>query len=108
IQRYGLTLTIEQEVMIWSIIVSVFQVGAIIGAFTGSKLADYIGRSKAFLLNHILCLVGSLLFITCKLFKLVEMLFLSRFVLGLSGGIADSLVTLYLAENAPPSYGGSY
>ncbi|CAL4124796.1 unnamed protein product, partial [Meganyctiphanes norvegica] len=106
VDRYGLHMTVGQEVMLWAIIVAIFQVGAIIGVVPGTALADRIGRRWAFFFNHILVLIGSILIMICKSVHLVEFFVLGRFILGIAAGIADSLVPVYLTEVVPPIYGG--
>ncbi|CAL4059871.1 unnamed protein product [Meganyctiphanes norvegica] len=104
--KYDLHLTEHQEVSLWAIIVSIFLVGSMIGAVMGAPLVHRIGRRRSFLLNHMNCLIGSMVFVFSKYFQMVEMLLIGRFVLGISAGLAGSIVPLYLSEVSPKHLNG--
>lgn len=105
-QRYGITLTASEEVSLWAVIVTLYVVGAIIGAPIGATVADKIGRRMALLFNHLLLLATALVLALCKGTGSVEMLFIGRFTSGLCSGLSTSLVPLYLSEIAPASWKG--
>ncbi|CAL4099751.1 unnamed protein product [Meganyctiphanes norvegica] len=106
--QYDIQMTANQEVTLWAITVSIFQVGSMIGALKGSAIVDWIGRRKAFLATHGFCLFSSIIFILCKYCNSIEMLILSRLCLGLSGGVGNTIVPLFLSEIAPSSLRGSF
>ncbi|XP_042891108.1 solute carrier family 2, facilitated glucose transporter member 1-like [Penaeus japonicus] len=105
-QQYGITLTASEEVSLWAVIVTLYVVGAIIGAPSGATVADRVGRRMALLINHLLLMATALVLVLCKGAGSVEMLFLGRFTSGLCSGLSTSLVPLYLSEVAPASWKG--
>ncbi len=84
----------QQEGMI----VSVLLFGAAIGALGISKIADTIGRKKLLVLTGVLFILG-----TYGLAKSVTIndLYIYRFILGLSIGIASFAAPSYISEIAP-------
>jgi len=44
VERYALRLTPAQLDGVWSVLVSVFLVGGVVGGIAGGKLADLLGR----------------------------------------------------------------
>jgi len=106
--QYNIQMTDNQEVTLWAVTVSIFQVGSMIGAFKGAAIVDWIGRRKAFLVTHGLCLVASIFSVLCKSCYSIEMLILSRLCLGLSGGVGNTIVPLFLSEIAPSSLRGPF
>ncbi|KAK3871692.1 hypothetical protein Pcinc_023179 [Petrolisthes cinctipes] len=104
--RYGLELSDGQEVSLWSVVVSLFVVGAIVGASLGPLMADRAGRCTSLLLNHLLTVASAFLLLGCRAAGSVEMLVLGRFTTGLFSGVATWLVPLYLCEVGPPEVRG--
>ncbi|BAL81771.1 putative arabinose-proton symporter [Selenomonas ruminantium subsp. lactilytica TAM6421] len=78
-------------------VVSSMMVGAAAGAIAASFLAKQIGRKKSLMIGAALFIVGSL---GSGLAGSVDLLIISRLVLGLSVGIASYTAPLYLAEMA--------
>ena len=78
-------------------VVSSMMVGAAAGAIAASFLAKQIGRKKSLMIGAFLFIAGSL---GSGLAGNVDMLIISRLVLGLSVGIASYTAPLYLAEMA--------
>lgn len=105
-KNYDITLTNHQNIMVWSSVISIFLVGSTFGGLKGGSLADKFGRRKAFMVNHLLCLFGCLIFVLCKFYKFTELLLISQFILGSSAGISSCLVPLYLSEIEPKSFKG--
>lgn len=79
-------------------VVSALLVGAAIGAFTGGRLADAMGRKKNI---HMLSVLFFLATLGCTLAPVFEVMVVARFLLGLAVGGASVTVPAYLAEVAP-------
>lgn len=101
LEKYEIVLTANEEVLLWTTLVSTFLIGAMIGALNSSRITDRIGRKKTFLVNHIICLTASLLFSASVYVNYVELFAISRFLSGICGGISSSLVPLYFSEVFP-------
>lgn len=67
--------------------VSIFLIGAGIGAMAGGPIANKFGRKNALLFNASLNVIASVLFGTCGLVHSVEMLLLGRLIVGVGAGI---------------------
>lgn len=103
---YGIRLSIHQNVLVWSSVISIFLIGCTIGSLKSGALADKFGRRKAFLFNYLLCLVSCGIFGLCKIFHYVEILLTSQLLFGISAGISSSLVPLYMSEIENESFRG--
>ncbi len=86
------------------IVVSVMMFGAALGALCSGPMSSSLGRRKSLLLGALLFIVGSL---GCAIAHNLEILVVSRFVLGLAVGIASFTAPLYLSEIAPERIRGS-
>ncbi|XP_033763948.1 solute carrier family 2, facilitated glucose transporter member 1-like [Pecten maximus] len=92
--------------LLWSLTVSIFAIGGMIGGLSGGYVANRFGRKGGLLRNNLLNLIASGLLIFSKFAKSYEMLIAGRFVAGLCSGIATAIVPLYLSETAPISVRG--
>ncbi|MDQ0770459.1 major inositol transporter-like SP family MFS transporter [Pseudarthrobacter defluvii] len=72
--------------------------GAAVGALTGGRMADKLGRRGSLLVCALLFLLGA---IGCALAPTVPFMIAARIVLGLGVGAAAVTCPLYLAEMAP-------
>lgn len=91
----------DVTVRLFSVIVALFAVGGMIGGFLGGILADKIGRKKGIIINCVFGVLGGFCLATAKIFKVYELLFIGRFIIGLNCGLYTSLVPLYVSEIAP-------
>lgn len=114
--------------MIWSIAVSIFCVGGMIGGAITGLVADRFGRKGGLLLNNIFVLAAGVLqgnsfmcftslyqYSPCSVafFKIItisgcskaadsyEMIILGRFFIGINSGLNAGLAPMYLAEISP-------
>ncbi|KAF5283740.1 hypothetical protein FQA39_LY17237 [Lamprigera yunnana] len=101
IARYDTFLTNAELSFLWSAVVSIFLVGGTIGSLSGSWLADYLGRRGAAIVAASLFILGSAFFLVTKFLNRVELLFVGRFVVGLSAGLTTCVTPMYLIELAP-------
>ncbi|XP_026465184.1 LOW QUALITY PROTEIN: solute carrier family 2, facilitated glucose transporter member 3-like [Ctenocephalides felis] len=92
---------------IWSLAVSMFCVGGMIGgAFTGI-IADRIGRRDGLLWNNLWFLGGAALQASAKTLHTPEVLWAGRLLSGIGSGLGAGLAPMYLAEIAPVSLRGA-
>jgi len=85
--------TIQQE-----FVVSVVLVGAAIGALTGGRFADWLGRRMTLIVTSIIFIAGAII---CAGAVNVAMLVVGRAIVGLGIGLASATVPLYISEVAP-------
>jgi major inositol transporter-like SP family MFS transporter len=84
-------------------VVSSLLVGAAFGALLGGRIADDLGRKRSLMVCAVLFLLGALGTATAPS---VELMVVSRVVLGLAVGAASVTVPLFLAEMAPANRRG--
>ncbi|AKK03880.1 sugar porter family MFS transporter [Corynebacterium epidermidicanis] len=93
------TLSAAQE----GAVTSMLLVGAAIGALTGGRVADAIGRRLTLILGGLIFVGGS---IACALAADVLSLGASRTVLGLAVGMVSIVVPMYISEMVPADVRG--
>ncbi|KAH6991408.1 sugar transporter [Ilyonectria sp. MPI-CAGE-AT-0026] len=84
--------------------VAVLTLGAMFGALANGPIADRLSRRWSILLANIIFLIGSI--IQAASIN-IPMIFVGRFIAGLSVGQLSMVVPLYLSELAPPNLRGS-
>ena len=89
----------------WSIAVSAFCVGGVMGANVSGKLADQYGRRPCLLvLTGYLSLVAGLVQVMAPN---MGVLIIGRILIGIAGGASTVLTPMYLGEISPPQIRGS-
>ncbi|KAL7288819.1 hypothetical protein TKK_0016795 [Trichogramma kaykai] len=87
--------------ILWSAIVSIFLIGGVTGSLTAGDLADRIGRKRALIVGNIFGILGAILFWITPVSNSVIPFMLGRILVGISGGLATSLLPTYMTEVAP-------
>ncbi|KYM76416.1 Solute carrier family 2, facilitated glucose transporter member 1 [Atta colombica] len=100
-ERYNVQLSSHELQVLWSVIVSVFLIGGVSGSLIASWLSDRFGRKGALSIGNVCGIVGAVLFMFVRTMNSVELFLLGRVIVGLSGGLATSLVPMYMTEIAP-------
>ncbi|XP_065172418.1 glucose transporter type 1 isoform X4 [Atheta coriaria] len=99
--RYGEDLADEEVQRLYSLAVSIFAIGGMLGGFSGGMVANRFGRKGGLLLNNVLGIGGACLMWFTKVTNSYEMLFIGRFIIGVNCGLNTSLVPMYISEIAP-------
>uniref|UniRef100_A0A4W3K8T8 Solute carrier family 2 member 9 n=1 Tax=Callorhinchus milii TaxID=7868 RepID=A0A4W3K8T8_CALMI len=105
--RFGTAMETKSLTLLWSITVSIFAIGGLVGALIVSIPVKYLGRKGTLLANNGFAILGALLTSLSKTAGSFEMLILGRFIIGLDGGIALSALPMYLGEISPKQIRGS-
>ncbi|KAI8300704.1 Major facilitator-type transporter ecdD [Colletotrichum sp. SAR11_59] len=96
--------TLANDATLQGWMVAVLTLGAMVGALVNGPIADALSRRWTILLANIIFLIGSI--IQAAAIN-VPMIFVGRFIAGLSIGQLSMVVPLYLSELAPPNLRGS-
>ncbi|XP_043482006.1 glucose transporter type 1 isoform X5 [Leptopilina heterotoma] len=99
--RYGEDMSDSTANNLYSLAVSIFAIGGMLGGFSGGTIANRFGRKGGLLLNNVLGVVGACLMGFTKIAHSYEMLFFGRFIIGVNCGLNTSLVPMYISEIAP-------
>lgn len=105
--RTGKYMSEQLLTLVWSVTVSIFAIGGMVGGISGGAIADYCGRKCGLLLNNAIAILGATLMSSSHLFRSIECLIMGRFFIGLSCGLNTALVPMYLSEIAPMTLRGA-
>ncbi|XP_018907720.1 glucose transporter type 1 isoform X2 [Bemisia tabaci] len=99
--KYSEDISEETVQFLYSFAVSIFAIGGMIGGFSGGLIANKFGRKGGLLLNSFVGIAGASLMGFAKFFHSYEMIFIGRFIIGVTCGLNTSLVPMYISEIAP-------
>lgn len=97
---------IQTAQTLFSLAVSLFAVGGMVGSVTGGMLASKKGRRGALLIASSLGVVGSVFMAISKTCNSYELLAIGRLIVGLNCGLATSVVPMFVSEIAPVNIRG--
>ncbi|XP_066576125.1 solute carrier family 2, facilitated glucose transporter member 9 isoform X2 [Amia ocellicauda] len=106
-ERNGQYMESGTVTLLWSVTVSIFAIGGLVGALLVPLLVRFLGRKGTLLLNNVFAVIAALLLALGELAGSFEMLILGRFIIGIDSGIALSALPMYLGEISPKQIRGS-
>uniref|UniRef100_A0A8B9PA32 Solute carrier family 2, facilitated glucose transporter member 5 n=1 Tax=Apteryx owenii TaxID=8824 RepID=A0A8B9PA32_APTOW len=106
-RRYGFSVEESTLTLLWSITVSIFAIGGLVGAIIVTPIVKFFGRKCTLLLNNVFAVVAALLMSLSSLAGSFEMLILGRIIMGVDAGISLSALPMYLSEISPKEIRGS-
>ncbi|XP_043925677.1 solute carrier family 2, facilitated glucose transporter member 11-like [Protopterus annectens] len=104
--RYQTTLNPHLLTFLWSITVSIFTLGGLIGSQIGGILAIRFGRKGALLINNSSSLLAALLMGISYSAGTFELIIIGRFLIGINSGVSVCVQPLYVNEIAPKAVRG--
>ncbi|XP_057324994.1 solute carrier family 2, facilitated glucose transporter member 3-like [Microplitis mediator] len=105
--RYGINLTEKGLNFTWSVVVSIFLIGGVVGSLVASIIADKYGRRNALAVGNVFGILGAVCFLLAPTLNSVEVIVLGRLLVGFSGGMATTLVPIYVMEISSLSQRGA-
>ncbi|XP_054608440.1 solute carrier family 2, facilitated glucose transporter member 11-like [Dunckerocampus dactyliophorus] len=105
--RWGTGLETPHVTLVWTLIVSAFSLGGLLGALLAGPMAVHFGRKKSLLLNNSFLFVGGLFFLLCRVARSFEMIILARFLMGINSGVSMNVQPMYFGESAPKNLRGA-
>ncbi|XP_068611000.1 solute carrier family 2, facilitated glucose transporter member 11 [Brachionichthys hirsutus] len=107
VDRWGTGVEPTRVTLLWTLIVSGFTVGGLLGSLVGGPLAVRVGRKRTLLLNNAPLFAAAVLVLTCKAAKSFEMLIIARVLVGVNSGVSMSVQPMYFGESAPKHLRGA-
>uniref|UniRef100_H3CLJ7 Solute carrier family 2, facilitated glucose transporter member 5 n=1 Tax=Tetraodon nigroviridis TaxID=99883 RepID=H3CLJ7_TETNG len=106
INRTGAALNEETLTLMYSLTVSVFAIGGLLGSLIVGMLVTRFGRKGTVIKTTMLVFVAGSLMGFGRICRSPEMVIIGRFITGIHSGISLSVVPMYLGEIAPKSLRG--
>ncbi|XP_073968349.1 solute carrier family 2, facilitated glucose transporter member 11 [Notothenia coriiceps] len=106
-ERWGSGLESSQLTLMWTIIVSAFSLGGLLGALLAGPLSVRFGRKNSLLLNNGFLFAGAVLVLTSRVAKSFEMIIFARFLVGINSGVSMNVQPMYFGESAPKHLRGA-
>ncbi|XP_047617841.1 solute carrier family 2, facilitated glucose transporter member 11 isoform X7 [Phacochoerus africanus] len=105
--RTGQPLPDHLVLLVWSLIISLYPLGGLLGALLAGPLAIKLGRKKSLLVNNIFVVAAATLFGFSRRAGSFEMIMLGRLLVGVSAGVSMNVQPMYLGESAPRELRGA-
>ncbi|XP_047574831.1 solute carrier family 2, facilitated glucose transporter member 9 isoform X1 [Lutra lutra] len=106
-RRHGHPIDPDTLTLLWSVTVSIFAIGGLVGTLMVKLIGKVLGRKYTLLVNNGFAISAALLMACSFQAGAFEMLIVGRFIMGVDGGIALSALPMYLNEISPKEIRGS-
>lgn len=106
-RRHGQPIDPDTLTLLWSVTVSIFAIGGLVGTLMVKMIGKFLGRKYTLLVNNGFAISAALLMACSLQAGTFEMLIVGRFIMGVDGGIALSALPMYLNEISPKEIRGS-
>ncbi|XP_045690076.1 solute carrier family 2, facilitated glucose transporter member 9 isoform X1 [Phyllostomus hastatus] len=106
-RRYGQPIHPDTLTLLWSVTVSIFAIGGLAGTLMVKLIGKFLGRKHTLLANNVFAISAALLMACALPAGAFEMLIVGRFIMGIDGGVALSVLPMYLGEISPKEIRGS-
>ncbi|XP_041038360.1 solute carrier family 2, facilitated glucose transporter member 1-like [Carcharodon carcharias] len=106
--RTGSLLSDSVMTTLWSVSVSIFSVGGMVGSFSVGVFVNRFGRRNSMLMVNVLAFIGGAMMGFSKLLRSFEMIILGRLIIGLYCGLATGFVPMYVGEISPTKLRGAF
>uniref|UniRef100_A0A0M3HPS3 MFS domain-containing protein n=1 Tax=Ascaris lumbricoides TaxID=6252 RepID=A0A0M3HPS3_ASCLU len=99
--NYGSTLDVTKAETIWSVIVAILFVGAIVGSLSLELVGEKLGRKRGMYLSFTITTIAVAASMVSFFINSFELYSVSRVLTGYSLGLSLGLIALYLNESSP-------
>ncbi|KAI2668429.1 solute carrier family facilitated glucose transporter member 9-like protein [Labeo rohita] len=106
VRRNGSGVDEETLTLIYSVTVSIFAIGGLVGSLTVGMQVTRFGRRGTLVHSTVLVFIAGGLMGFSRLCGSPEMIIIGRFIIGIHAGISLSVVPMYLGEIAPKNLRG--
>ncbi|XP_075071859.1 solute carrier family 2, facilitated glucose transporter member 9-like [Mixophyes fleayi] len=101
IGRYGSPVSEGSLTLLWSLAVSVYSIGGLLGSLASGYLTRRFGKRRSHVFSHLLGITATLCLGFSKMAGSHEMILVGRFLYGITIGLAINIYIQYLGEIAP-------
>ncbi|XP_072308909.1 solute carrier family 2 member 9, like 1 [Eucyclogobius newberryi] len=84
--------------MIWSVIVSIFSLGGLLGVLSARLMSSKLGRKKTLYCSSFISIAGAIVILTSKMLESFEMVIAGRVLFGFSAGLGTCINLMYLGD----------
>ncbi|XP_075072374.1 solute carrier family 2, facilitated glucose transporter member 9-like [Mixophyes fleayi] len=105
-QRYGQPLEQSPLTILYSLTVSVFAMGGLLGSLFVGVLVSRFGRKGTIIKSSPLVFIAAAMMGFSRILTSPEMIIIGRFITGIHSGISLSVVPMYLGEISPKNLRG--
>ncbi|XP_069476009.1 solute carrier family 2, facilitated glucose transporter member 11-like [Ambystoma mexicanum] len=106
LRRHNSPITGGTLTLLWSLIVSVYSIGGLIGALVSGYFIGLYGKRTCQVCNSIFPVVAFVLVACCRIARSFEMILIGRFLFGFNAGLGMNIHAQYLSEIAPKKLRG--
>uniref|UniRef100_A0A8C2TD92 Major facilitator superfamily (MFS) profile domain-containing protein n=1 Tax=Coturnix japonica TaxID=93934 RepID=A0A8C2TD92_COTJA len=106
LERYGSALHQETLTLFWSLIVSTYCIGGMIGCLCSGYLTTKYGKKKCLLINDVVLIIATLNTGFSRRAKSFEMILIGRFLEGICAGVYMNAHIQYAGEISPKKLRG--
>ncbi|KAJ8365811.1 hypothetical protein SKAU_G00146420 [Synaphobranchus kaupii] len=106
VSRNGTSLDEEALTLMYSLTVSIFAIGGLVGSLMVGALVTRFGRKGTLVNSTVLVFIAGSLMVFSRACASLEMVIIGRFITGIHSGLSLSVVPMYLGEIAPKNQRG--
>ncbi|XP_076856262.1 solute carrier family 2, facilitated glucose transporter member 11 [Brachyhypopomus gauderio] len=107
VERWGTALTSSEVTLIWTLIVSAFSLGGLLGSLLAGPMAIRCGRRQTLLLNNCFLMASAIMALSSRPAKSTEIIIAARFLVGVNAGVSMNVQPMYFGESAPKALRGA-
>ncbi|KAM9329605.1 solute carrier family 2, facilitated glucose transporter member 11-like [Gastrophryne carolinensis] len=107
-ERFKTPISDATLTLIWSLVVSVYSIGGLIGSAASGYLAGRFGKKKCSLFGAIIPISSAVLMGLSKTTGYFEIILAGRFLSGLFSGLALNINAQYIGDSAPRKLSGLF
>ncbi|KAG7276513.1 hypothetical protein CRUP_021293, partial [Coryphaenoides rupestris] len=106
-ERYGTPMEAEVLTLLWSLSVSMYPLGGLLGSLMVAPLVNKLGRKGTLLFNNIFSIVPAIMMGVSETVRSYEVIITARVLVGICAGLSSNVVPMYLGELSPKNLRGA-
>ncbi|KAM3872617.1 solute carrier family 2, facilitated glucose transporter member 5-like [Diretmus argenteus] len=107
LERYGRPMEQDFLTLLWSLSVSMYPLGGLVGSLMVAPLVNKLGRKGTLLFNNIFSIVPAVMMGVSEIAKSYEIIIVARILVGICAGLSSNVVPMYLGELSPKNLRGA-